>query len=284
MRIRLCSLILCSLFILSIIILPCFSQKVDFEMGTRTYGGNVAPRNAAVIWIQTMDGKLINTVEVWSHRFNWCLYNWRRITGLDSTGEYDGMTSATRPGHDSPMKAAWDCKDSLGNLVPFDTYKFCAEMTEEEYWWKINDPNEEYLGKFTFGTIAIDGQTSTVAHGDTSDTAISLFKATYLPTASIKTVQFSKVKNSLWYRYDPGMNLISFHFPSNYSHPAILYIKNLRGETVINFNIEADTKIYYWDMQNDAHKRVSSGIYLYEIRDKVTGKRIGNTKSIALFR
>ena len=184
MRIRYSLLAFITLCVVGILLSPCFSQKIDFEVKTESYGGPVAPKHAAAIWIQTPDNKYVNTVEVWSYGYNFCLMIWRTVTGLLIEGAFDGITQATILEHTEPLQVSWDCKDTAGNFVPHGTYEFWVEMAESEYYWKLLDTNEVYHGRYAKGTIEIDN-TGKVAYGDTSDIAFSMFKATYDPTSGI---------------------------------------------------------------------------------------------------
>ncbi len=284
MRIRFCLFALLVVFSTVIIVSPCFSQKLDIEATTSTYSGAVAPRHAAAVWIQTPGGELVNTVEVWSYGFNWCLMTWRTITFLLDTGAYDAITAATIPDHTAPIKIAWDCKDTAGNLVPDGDYVFCVEMTESEYWWKHNDPNEDYLGKFAYGTIAIDSQ-SRIAYGDTSDTCISNFKATYSPTAGIISHKQQSFNGSfLSYWYNSATQSLMFTLPPTFNKSAVLNIIDLKGKFVKRLEMDNRSKKFCWDLRNSSGKEVPSGVYLFEIRQVKTGKRIGSAQSITLLR
>jgi hypothetical protein len=284
MRIRFCSLILYAIVITGMLAAPCLSQKLDIEADTRSYQGVVAPRHAAAVWIQTPGGELVNTVMVWSAQFHWCLMHWRTVTFILDTGTYDGVTSATRPGHDIPLAIAWDCKDTSGNLVPDGTYEFCLEMTESEYWWKHNDPNEVYLGRIACGEILIDS-TSKIAYGDSSDTCIANLKATYSPTAGILVQKQQSIKSSfLSYQYNPISGRITFTLRTLLDQPSLLNIVDVKGKLVKVLEIDTRTREFHWDFRSGSSKKIVSGVYLFELRQLNTGKRIGSSQSITFLR
>lgn len=279
MRIRFYSLVLVTVFLAGILLSPCFSQKLDIEVKTKSYGGVVAPRHAAAIWIQKPGDELVNTIMVWSWQYDFCMKNWRTITGLLDTGRYDGVTGATLPDHNEPLQVSWNCKDTAGTIVPEGSYEFCVEMTESEYYW---EPGEEYFGRYAKGTIAIDDQAK-VAYGDTSDTCFSNFKATYDPTVEIMFHGQKPVnKKSLSYWYNPLMQNLIIKLNSLYDNSAVLHIINLKGELIEIVEIDTKSSEFYWDLRNRFGRKVSSGVYLFEVRSADTGKSISNAFSITL--
>ena len=281
MRIRFYSLVLVTVFLSAILLSPCFSQKLDIEVKTKSYGGPVSPRHASVIWIQKPGEELVNTIMLWSPQYDICLKNWRTITGLIDTGMYDGVTGATLADHSEPLEVSWDCKDTAGNMVPTGSYEFCVEMTESEYYW---GPGEEYFGKYAKGTITIDDQAK-VAYGDTSDTCFSNFKATYDPTIDIiYQAQKPVNKNPLSYWYNPLMQKLTIKLNSLYDNSAVLHIINLKGELIETVKIDTESSEFYWDLRNRSGRKVSSGVYLFEVRSADTGKSISNAFSITLLK
>ncbi len=281
MRIRFYSLVLVTVFLSAILLSPCFSQKLDIEVKTKSYGGTVSPRHATVIWIQKPGEELVNTIMLWSPQYDICLKNWRTITGLIDTGMYDGVTGATLADHSEPLEVSWDCKDTAGNMAPTGSYEFCVEMTESEYYW---GPGEEYIGRYAKGTIAIDDQAK-VAYGDTSDTCFSNFKATYDPTVDIiYQAQKPVNKKSLSYWYNPGMQKLIVKCHSTFDISAVLHIINLKGALLETIKIDAQSKEFNWDLRDKSGKKVSSGVFIFEIRSADTGKRISNAYSITLLR
>lgn len=285
MRTRFYSFTFITVFLSGILLSPCFSQKLDIEVKTKSYGGGVAPRHAAAIWIQKPGDELVNTVEVWSWQYNFCLKNWRTVTSLFIDGEYDAITQATLADHSAPLQVSWNCKDTAGNIVPTGSYEFCVEFAESEYYWGVIDPNEEYFGRYAKGSITIDDQAKVVYGDTTTDTCFSNFKATYDPTIDIiYQAQKPTDKTSLSYWYNPGMQKLTVKLHSLFDISAVLHIINLKGALLETIKIDAQSKEFNWDLRDKSGKKVSSGVFIFEIRSADTGKRISNAYSITLLR
>ena len=280
MRTHYYSLTFITVLLTGILFSPCFSQKLDIEVKTKSYGGVVSPRHAAAIWIQKPGDELVNTIMVWSDQYDFCMKNWRTVTGLIDTGLYDGVTGATLPDHNEPLQVSWNCKDTAGTIVPEGSYEFCVEMTESEYYW---EPGEEYIGRYAKGSIAIDDQAK-VVYGDSSDTCFSNFKATYDPTVDIiYQTQKPVNKKSLSYWYNPVMQKLTVKLNSLYNNSAVLHIINLKGELLEAITMDAISKEFNWNLRDGSGNKVSSGLYIFEVRSSETGKRISKAYSIALF-
>lgn len=279
-----CSLTLIIVFLTSTLLSPCFSQKLDIEVKTDSYGGGKAPMHAAAVWIQKPGDELVNTVEVWSYQYNFCLKNWRTAAGLMLSGEYDGITQATVADHNTPLQVTWYCKDTAGNMVPDGSYEFCVEFAEDEYYWGAIDPNEEYHGKYAKGIITIDNQAK-VAYGDTSDTCFSDFKATYDPTIDIIYQARKPVdKSSLSYWYNPGMKKCTVKLHWLFDPSAVLHIINLKGELLETVKVDAQSRECNWDLRDRSGKRVSSGVYIFEVHSAANGKFVSNAFTMTLMR
>jgi hypothetical protein len=271
-------------FLVGILLSPCFSQKLDIEVKTDSYGGGKAPMHAAAVWIQKPGDELVNTVEVWSYQYNFCLKNWRTVTGLMLSGEYDGITQATVADHNTPLQVTWNCKDTAGNMVPNGSYEFCVEFAEDEYYWGAIDPNEEYHGKCAKGTIVIDDQAK-AAYGDTSDTCFSGFKATYDPTIDIiYKAQKPVNRASLSYWYNSGMQKLTVTLHSLFDPSTVLHIVNVKGELIEAINIDAQSRECNWDLRDRSGRKVSSGIYIFEIHSADNRKHIRKPFTITLVR
>ncbi len=269
--------------VMGILLVPCLGQKVDIEVKTRSYGGTVAPRHAAAVWIQKSDDEFIKTLDVWSFQYNICLFYWRTASGLVDTGIYDAITQATLPGHEDPIKVSWDCKDTSGNLVPHGSYEFCVEFTEKEYWWKYQDPNEIYYGKYTKGTILIDDNDK-VAYGDTSDSAFSALKATYSSTGILYQGHKPVKNNIMSYRYNPSVQQVTFQLNPVHTQSAALQILNVKGELIKTLRMNSATRKTHWNLTNNSGKKVPAGVYLINLHATDGGDIISQKFSITLLR
>ncbi len=272
------------LFLISVLFSPASGQKVDIEVKTKTYGGGKAPRHAVAIWIQTPETKLVKTIEVWSWQYNFCLKNWRTITGLFLEGSYDAICQATVPNHDDPLKVVWDCKDSAGNYVPHGTYEFCAEFAENEYYFKFKDSNEVYTGKYTKGTIEIDS-TGKVAEGDVSDNSFEDFSATHYPDAGIVLQAQNPGSNAFFtYRYSPETQNVAIKLNTQFERSAVVYITTLKGEVLETFPLGNGSREFYWHTGSGFGKTIPSGVYLLYVRSSGPEKQLQKGYSITLLK
>ncbi len=284
MKVRLYLFTLINVFLACTLLSPCFSQKLDIEVKTESFGGPVAPRHAVAIWIQTPENELVNTVEVWSYNHNSSLMTWRVVTGLRDTGMYDGITQATIPDHSDPVKITWDCRDIDSNIVPHGTYEFWVEFAEGEYWWKSQDPDEEYIyGRWTKGVIEIS-DSKAVAYGDTSGPCFTAFKATYVPTGIVFHGKKPGTNTPLSCWYNPAIQKVTIQLNSVFDNSAVLHIIDLKGRIVEAIQMNPNVIEYYWDLQDRPGKKVPSGVYLIKVHSTEPGNIINRAYAITLLR
>ena len=261
-----------SLFITIFLIIPCFSQKLDIEVTTKSYGGNQAPKTALGIWIQSTQNKHIKTLGIWGIDPSYMLRNWRIITGIADTGvfdtsTFDGLAAATRMNHNDPINIQWNCKDSSGNIVDDGDYEFWVEMQEQDYWW---GPTEPYPGRVTHGTITIDNQAK-VVYGDTSDTCFSDFKATYDPTIGIIYSGKKHSSNtSFSYWYNPTIGELTVTLNSSIDRFAVIQIFDLKGTLINKASPVGQSNKFTWNIRDIYGKKVPSGIYVFEVRSNMS--------------
>lgn len=143
-------------------------DSLTVTVTTVTYGGNFAPKNAAMMWIQK-GNTFIKTIKKNAASYRRHCTHWYAI----SHDDVDGLTGASRPNHNSPLIGKWDCTGQDGLRVTNGTYTFCVEYTENNS-----------TGKYTFDSVVIDGIPKTKTVPDA--TYFKNFTAVYKPaTVSI---------------------------------------------------------------------------------------------------
>ncbi len=272
-RNRACCIALLLLFTLS------FSKKMEVTVKTKSYGGITAPRHTASIWIQQPGNKYVKTLGLWSYGYNFCLMNWRTVTGLLIDGEYDGETGATLADHTKALKVVWDCKDTNGVAVPNGTYEFCVEMAESEYYWKIHDPNEVYIGRYSKGTIVIDDEKKEVLGDTISDTCFSGFKASYDPNTAIAVPQV-KHKQSAWYA-EISYGLVTLTLQKQV--PFGVDVFDLKGKKVWTAESITTQKLSLPSSEIGT-RGSSSGVYLFKVYNLTDSKQIGSVRPVSLLK
>lgn len=108
------------------------------------------------VWVETVDGEMVNTVSLWlrrdksrylDHLKRW--YNAESLL-LDAGGlnNLDALAGASRPAGD--YQVVWDCTDVNGARVTAGDYVVCIEAARE------HGPYELITGQVTLGGEAFD--------------------------------------------------------------------------------------------------------------------------------
>lgn len=115
------------------------------EYMTQTVGGEFAPRNVSAVWIETMAGAYVATIELSAaiRRKDLAYFQDRACT--DEPGP-DVIVSATQKTHDKMHMAEWTGLDFEGKGVPDGEYKLYIEVTETDL-----EPGELNTYVFTKG-------------------------------------------------------------------------------------------------------------------------------------
>lgn len=99
---------------------------------TSSAGGNYAPRNVFVIWIEDASGNFVKTLSAYADRRIQYLYKWSASTSAKSSSynRVDAVTGATRGSHGT-RTGSWNGTDYNKNLVADGTYYVCMELTDK---------------------------------------------------------------------------------------------------------------------------------------------------------
>lgn len=244
-------------------IFNAIGQYVIIDVKTEAYGGRRSPVNTVAIWIQTQDGKYINTIEAWSPNAFHMLKKWREASGLGEFTYFDGLTSATRNNHDAVLSTVWDCKDTGDNFVEAGVYEFWVDMSEDDYYWKVD---EVYLGKTTNGVIELDlnnDKKIVTINGTTTD-EFSKLTARYFPKGTdIYTIaSLSGSQKKLSIRTDIFSDRVHFVLNKLSAKKRSIDIYSVRGNHIRNLSFMSNTKSITWNKRNSSGKKISSGVYL----------------------
>ncbi len=284
MQKRLFTLTISILIVVGLFFTNSYSRKLEIQCNTKTYGGvnggHHPGSNVAVMFVTKADSTFIKTLWVWSfYGFDFMLKNWRTWSGLGKISMYDGETSATRQDHKEQLKAVWDCNDTTGTPVPDGDYLFWVELQEHDYFWGDHDPNEKYYGRITHGKIKIDNS-GKEKDGDMSDTVFFNFKAKYDPNVGIVTPRKHSHKD-ISYTFDAVRQRVTFSLNKQVAQESQLHILDLKGRFVEKVALFSSSGQFVWDIQNG---RTPSGVYLFELRSKATGKLLGKPQRISLLK
>jgi len=122
---------------------PVHAQSVTAKFLTTPPGGNYAPRNVTVVWVEDSSGAFVKTIARWANQRKQYLIDWNLKAG---TNDADAVTSATRQDHALQIMAIWDLKDRNGNLVPDATYTIRMETADAD----VSTAASNHEGTFTF--------------------------------------------------------------------------------------------------------------------------------------
>lgn len=244
-----------------------FSQQLEINVSLDSYDGAYAPHKAAAVWIQTPEGEMIRTVALWSDAFCGMLKHWGGVAeDLDSI---DAVTAATIDSN-GPIRATWDCKNYKGERVPYGTYEFWVDFSENEYWWQIFDSTEQYSGYANWGTITIDSMEKKI-DGDSSILFIYDFSAHYLPGTAVKKDTPSKGKSIVQHlNYDSHKKQVIIRTRHADTYPCQVSVVTVKGELVKQFM--AFTPQIRWDCKSQQGTYVPAGIYFITLLTTATDK------------
>ncbi len=122
---------------------PARAQSVTAKFLTTPPGGNYAPRNVTVVWVETSTGTFVKTIARWANQRKQYLLDWVAKAGAN---DVDAVTSATRQDHTQQIMAIWDLKDKNGVLIPDGTYTIRMETADAD----VSTAASNHEGTFTF--------------------------------------------------------------------------------------------------------------------------------------
>jgi hypothetical protein len=214
-------------------------DSVKVTIVTKTHNGEYAPKNATMIWIQTVENVFVKTILKSAQNYiQYCL-KWNSISG----GDVDGLTGASRNDHSGSLTGVWDCTDQNGQPVPDGSYQFWVEMTENNG-----------AGKTTSGTIIIDGASKTV-NGKLTP-YFPTFSAVYIPASAAVHVPINAARTTLVSMAQTAQGIaITFKSPAAYSASLL----TPSGKLV------SHAKGYGNNVLLGMNKKLGNGMYIVEI-------------------
>ena len=111
---------------------------------TRTQNGRYAPKNCEAVWVETVEGQYVATLEVTAGLRRPGLVYWQERACTQELGP-DAVTSATLNAH-REHKVSWSGLDFQGRAMPDGQYKLYVEVTETD-----KDPGELQIFDFVKG-------------------------------------------------------------------------------------------------------------------------------------
>jgi hypothetical protein len=105
---------------------------LSVSVATSSAGGNYAPRNVFVIWIENASGNIVKTLTANAEKRIQYLYKWSASTSAKSTqyNRVDAVTGATLSSHGT-RTGIWNGTNYNKSLVPDGTYYVCFELTDK---------------------------------------------------------------------------------------------------------------------------------------------------------
>jgi len=104
---------------------------LTIEYATKTYDGRYAPKNCTAVWLETMDGAFVATLEITAILRRPGMVYWQEHACTEKHGP-DVVTSATLRTHDKMHELTWAGFDFEGKGVPDATYKLFIEVAETD--------------------------------------------------------------------------------------------------------------------------------------------------------
>jgi hypothetical protein len=105
---------------------------LNVSVTTASTGGNYAPRNVFVVWIEDASGNFVKTLSANAEKRIQYLYKWSASTSAKNSqyNRVDAVTGATLSGHGTRI-GTWKGTDYNKNLVADGTYYVCFELTDK---------------------------------------------------------------------------------------------------------------------------------------------------------
>lgn len=106
--------------------------NLNFSVITASTGGNYAPRNVFVVWVEDASGNFVKTLSANADKRIQYLYKWSASTSAKNSlyNRIDAMTGATLSGHGT-RTGTWNGTDYNKNIVADGTYYVCFELTDK---------------------------------------------------------------------------------------------------------------------------------------------------------
>ena len=106
--------------------------NLSVSLATSSAGGNYAPRNVFVIWIEDASGNFVKTLSAYADKRIQYLYKWSASTKAKNSqySRVDAVTGATFSSHGT-RAGKWNGTDYNNKLVADGTYYVCMELTDK---------------------------------------------------------------------------------------------------------------------------------------------------------
>lgn len=113
---------------------------------TQTLQGRYAPKNCSAVWVETVDGLYVATLELTAGLRRPGLVYWQERACTQELGP-DVIASATLRDHQKTHELEWTGVDFMGHPMPDGPYKLYVEVTETD-----KEPGELAIFDFVKGT------------------------------------------------------------------------------------------------------------------------------------
>jgi len=126
---------------------------------TRTLAGRYAPKNCTAVWIETMDGRYVATLELAALLRKPALVYFQEHACEEKPGP-DIVTSATLSDHEKPHTLMWNGTDLNDMSVPDGPYVLFIEVTESD-----KEPGVVATYDFDKGPVGFSGERAVAVDG-----------------------------------------------------------------------------------------------------------------------
>ncbi len=125
---------------------------VTVRFTTTPSGGQYAPRNVVVAWVETAGGQFIKTLGRWAGVRKTSLTAWQAKAGAN---DVDAISGATRDNHTLQLQVKWNLRDRAGVVQPDGNYILKFESAD------ANPGGARNAGQFTVVKSATNGNQGT---------------------------------------------------------------------------------------------------------------------------
>lgn len=239
-----------SILFLTLTISAQTTGELSVTTTTSQAGGNYAPRNVVVIWVENDQGEFVKTLLAYAQNRKTHLNTWQASTAASGT-EYnttDAITGATQSNHGN-RTCTWNGTDYNGDLMPDGTY---------HVWMELTDKNSTgNYSSFTF-----EKTDSPDSHTPVSVPSFGSITIDWLPTGGVSILEVSENNISVNPNYSSGI------FNVSGDNIKGIEVRTISGQLVHtgtshSINLSNHKAGYYLIAINADNNRVIKKVYKY---------------------
>jgi len=244
---------------------PATDGNVTFQVTTVSDGGTYSPRHVFAIWIKDAQGNFVISRKVMANNRKQHLVKWVANSGNNVV---DAITGSTINSHTSHT-ISWDCRNTLGQIVPDGTYQVWVEYTSR------NSASNGIAGPFTSVSFTKGELPQNITIPDEN-----YFKNMSLVFEPIGVFINSEVdpKHSINIHPNPFSNEITLEInleADSFANIGLYDLNGIRIDEIFDGYTTQKTLEILWKASDQSIQLKTGTYYIrFNINGKITGKKI----------